>query len=504
MEIPSPRAPQCSHALSLPMPFQGLIMPGRILPLLVSLLSVSHAAGASRPNVVIILADDLGWGSVGCYGADPNLVRTPHIDRLAKEGRRFTDGNTPSSVCSPTRYALMTGRYCWRTSLKYEVLGVTSPLHIEPTRMTIASLLKSQGYRTGVIGKWHLGYQSDKTDYTRPLRPGPQDVGFEYQFCLPSNHGDSTGIFVEGETVAGLRSATLSPGKYIGWKGGKQMGLDAPQRVDEEVMPTLTDKAVAWLNQQKPDQPFFLYYAPVAVHNPITPSSQTKGTSGAGAYGDFIHDLDRSVGAVLAALDERGLAQNTLVLFTADNGGEVNGEPQQAAQAAGLRQMGPFKGDKHTVWEGGFRVPYLVRWPGRVPAGTVCDDMVSLADTLATIAAIVGVDLPPAEQGAEDSFNVLPAWLGEPHAAPLRPSMIVHSADGVFAIRRGEWKWIEGVSAKPKPPVARKDEFHAQLYNLASDVAESRDLQAAQANVAADLKQLLDQHRQQGHSRDGK
>jgi len=464
------------------------------------------AAGAkpagAKPNIVIILADDLGWGSVGCYGADPKLVRTPNIDRLAQEGRRFTDANTASSVCSPTRYALLTGRCCWRTSLKYEVLNVNAPLHIEPTRPTIASMLKQLGYRTAVVGKWHLGYQSEKTDYTQPLRPGPQDVGFDYQFAVPSNHGDATGVFIEGERVAGLRSTTLSPGKYKNRMGRNQLGLDAPQRVDEDVMPTLTDKAAAWLRQQEPGKPFFLYYAPVSVHNPITPSAKTRGSSPAGAYGDWIHELDHSVGAVLAALDEKGLAKDTLVLFTSDNGGEFFGEEQAAAQAAGLKPMGPFKGDKHTVWEGGFRVPYIVRWPGRVPADTVCDEMISLTDTFATIAAFVGVPLPPVKDAAEDSFNVLPAWLGQKHKSPLRPHMIVHSADGVFAVRRGPWKWIEGKSSKPKPPEARRDEFHPQLYHLGSDIGEAVDVQDSNPAVVAELNALLNRCRERGYSRE--
>ena len=463
----------------------------------------SAADSSNRPNVVIILADDLGWGSVGCYGADAKLVRTPHIDRLAKEGRRFTDANTPSSVCSPTRYALLTGRYCWRTSLKYEVLNVSAPLHIEPTRPTIASVAKSLGYRTAIVGKWHLGYQNERTDYTKPLRPGAQDVGFDYQFAVPSNHGDATGVFVEGDRVVGLRSTELFPNKYKNWRGKKQYGLDAPQRVDDQVMPTLTEKAVAWIKLQQPGQPFLLYYTPVAVHNPITPSAKALGSSGAGKYGDFIHELDVSVGAVLDTLDEKGLAKDTLVLFTADNGGEINGQDQGAAQAAGLKQMGPFKGDKHTVWEGGFRVPYLVRWPGHVPAGTVCDEMLSLTDKFATLSALWGVPLPDKSIAAEDSFNMLPAWLGKKSEQPLRPQMIVHSADGVFAIRRGPWKWIEGVSAKPAPPAVRKDEFHQQLYNLKDDVSETKDLQSpANAAVVQQLMTLLNRCKEQGYSRE--
>jgi arylsulfatase A-like enzyme len=470
-------------------------------------LAMSRPAASTKPvgikpNIVIILADDLGWGSVGCYGAEPKLVRTPNIDRLAQEGRRFTDANTASSVCSPTRYALLTGRYCWRTSLKYEVLNIGSPLHIEPTRPTIASMLKKVGYRTAIVGKWHLGYQSQKTDYTKPLRPGPQDVGFDYQFAVPSNHGDATGVFVEGDRVVGLRSETLSPAKYENWRGAKQLGLDAPQRVDEEVMPTLTEKAVAWLKQQEPGRPFFLYYAPVSVHNPVTPSAKTKGTSHAGTYGDWIHELDRSVGAVLAALDEKGLTKDTLVLFTSDNGGELFGQEQAVAQAAGLKPMGPFKGDKHTVWEGGFRVPYIVRWPGHVPPSTVCDEMINLTDTFATIATLVGVAIPPASEAAGDSFSVLPAWLGEKHKSPLRPYMIVHSADGVFAIRKGPWKWIEGKPAKPKPPQARRDEFRPQLYHLGNDIGETADVQESNPTVVAELIAHLNRCREQGYSRE--
>jgi len=453
------------------------------------------------PNIVLILADDFGYGSANCYGAPETLIRTPNLNRLAREGIRFTDASTPASVCSPTRYTLLTGRYCWRTSLKYEVLNVRAPLHIEPTRPTIASMLKGLGYRTAIVGKWHLGYQSEKTDYTKPLRPGPQDIGFDYQFAVPSNHGDVTGVYVEGDRVAGLRSATLYPGKYKNWKGKPQMGLDAPQRVDVDVMPTLTAKAVAWLKQQTPDTPFFLYYAPVAVHNPVTPSAKTRGTSRVGPYGDWIHELDASVGAVLATLDEQGLADNTLVLFTSDNGGERFGDDQTAAQKAGLKPMGPLKGDKHTIWEGGFRVPYIVRWPGRVPAGAVCNEMVSLADTFATVAALVGAPMPPAAQGAEDSFNVLPAWLGQQHDSPLRPHMVLHSADGVFAIRQGPWKWIEGKPAKPKPPKARSDEFHPQLYNLANDLGETEDVGEANPAVATELQALLDRCRDAGQTR---
>jgi arylsulfatase A-like enzyme len=258
------------------------------------------------------------------------------------------------------------------------VLNVYSPLHIEPTRPTLASILKTQGYRTAVVGKWHLGYQSQKTDYTQPLRPGPQDLGFDYQFAVPSNHGDATGVFVEGERVAGLQSATLSPDKYKNWRGVRQLGLDAPQRVNDDVMPTLTQKAVAWLKQQERGKPFFLYYTPVSVHNPVTPSDKTRGTSKAGPYGDWIHELDRSV-ALLAAADEKPDRRHARAVLRQRQEFFGSRPPHNRR----LRRMGPFKAIS-TPSGRRFRVPYIVRWPGHCH-GYVCDGRSVLTDTFATV-----------------------------------------------------------------------------------------------------------------------
>jgi arylsulfatase A-like enzyme len=490
------------------------------------------AAPPAKPNIVVILADDYGYGSAGCYGADGKLVRTPHIDRLAREGRRFTDANTTSSVCSPTRYSLLTGRYCWRTSLTHEVLGTFSPLHIETTRLNMASLLKARGYRTAAVGKWHLGYGTAdgtpkwRTDYTAELTPGPLDIGFDYHFGVPSNHGDLTGVFVENRFVYGLRSGKIPPGMKLNVpdsddfkatytkedtesKRTDPMDIDAPRRVNDRVMPVLTDKVVHWLEQQKAGTPFFLYYTPVTVHSPVTPEKDLAGQSAAGLYGDWIHELDRSVGRVLDTLDKQGLAKDTLVIFTSDNGGVK--EPknvdsyQTQALNAGLAVNGLWRGGKHHIWEGGFRVPFVVRWPGQVPPGTVCTEMVSLADLLATTAAIVGDQLPPASSAAEDSYNILPAILGKTVGRPLRPDMIVHSADGVFAIRQGPWKWIEGVPVEDIKPGARKaraEEYRAQLYNLVDDPAETKDVSLQHPEVAQRLEALLDRYRDGGFSRE--
>ncbi len=487
------------------------------------------------PNIVVILSDDYGYGSAGCYGANPALVKTPNIDRIATEGRRFTDANTTSSVCSPTRYSLITGRYCWRTSLKHEVLSTFAPLHIETTRLNMASLLKRHGYSTAAVGKWHLGYGTAddspkwRPDYSAELSPGPLDIGFDYHFGVPSNHGDLTGVFVENRFVYGLRSGkipanmkiagpvpdsddfkkTYDPEDTEGGRGaGKILELDAPRRRNERVMKTLTDKVTTWMQQQPKDKPFFVYFTPVAVHNPVTPDTDLAGKSGAGLYGDWIHELDRSVGRVLDTLDQMGVAKDTLVIFSSDNGGVFKPENekllQTAAFKAGLRVNAGLRGGKHDVWEGGFKVPFIVRWPGHAQAGTVSKEMVSLADILATTAAIVGEELPAASKAAEDSRNILPAILGDP-AKPIRDDMIVHSSDGVFAIRKGPWKWIEGVPVDEIKPGARKahaDQFREQLYNTQEDPAETKDVGAQHPEIVKELRALLVRYRNGGYSRE--
>ena len=478
-----------------------IIIPLCSILLLVSLFSTSGAA--DRPNIVIVLADDLGYGSLNSYGADEALIRTPHIDRLAKAGRRFTDANTPSSVCSPTRYGLLTGRYDWRTDQKHGVLGTTDPLHIETSRSTIASLLKSVGYRTAAIGKWHLGYGPKRADFTKPLTPGPLDLGFDYHFAVPQNHGDASGVYVRNREVVGLRSARpISVGKSP--YGRNYMGIDAPQRVDVNVMDELTTEAIGWLEQQRDDTPFFLYFAPVAIHFPYTPSDKTKGKSGCGLNGDWIHELDLSVGRILDTLDRMDVTGNTLVIFTSDNGGVLitdGDRPEAVAYRAGLRCNGTWRGRKHSIYEGGFRVPFLVRWPGRVQAGTACDETLNLVDMYATIAAAIDKPLPADEAVAEDSFNMLPAMLGDSSAKPLRPSMILHSPNGNFAVRQGPWKYIEGQASPALKKVSRRDEVVPQLYNLEDDPGEENNLLSKHPDIAKQMTDLLNKQRSTGRSR---
>lgn len=469
------------------------------------LVSTAQAAQENdKPNIVIILADDLGHGSLNSYGADEVHIRTPNIDQLAKDGRRFTDANTPSSVCSPTRYGLLTGRYDWRTDQKHGVVNTTDPLHIKTSRPTIATLLKSAGYQTAAIGKWHLGYGTGKADFTKPLSPGPLDLGFDYHFAVPQNHGDASGVYVRNTKVVGLRSNKLIPvGKSP--YGRAYYGFDAPQRVDENVMDELTTDAIHWLDQQQADTPFFLYFAPVAIHFPYTPSSKTKGKSGSGLYGDWIHELDLSIGRILDKLDRMKATDNTLVIFTSDNGGVQMTEgdrPEAVAYRAGLKCNANWRGRKHSIYEGGFRVPFIARWPGHVPAATVCDETLSLVDMFATIGALLDQPALSKEEAGEDSFNVLPALLGDSISKPIRSSMIVHSPNGNFAIRSGAWKYIEGkASPTLKKKIPRRDELVTALYNLQDDPSEQKNLLSERPEVVKRLAGQLEKQRNSGRSR---
>lgn len=461
------------------------------------------SGGALRPpNIVLVLADDLGWGSVGSYGADPALVRTPSIDRIAAEGVLFLDASTPSSICSPTRYSLLAGRYAWRTRLQSGALGIDSPLLLDAERPTLASVLQRRGYRTAMIGKWHLGYgDAERVDYTAKLAPGPLELGFDHQFAVPSNHGDITGVFVEDHGVYGLRSGRLTRRAKMpkNFQGRRYLGLDAPQRVDATVMETLTEKAVSWIEDQEEETPFFLLFSLVAVHRPITPSATSAGTSAAGPYGDWIHDVDLALERILDALDRLDFAEETLLLFTSDNGGVVGENRKLEASRAsreGLAINGAFRGGKRSIYEGGFRVPLVARWPGAIPAGSVRGEMVGLVDLFATLAEAAGAAVPVGE--AEDSVSFLPVMLGQPGARQPRGSMIVHAGDGNFAVRWGRWKWIEG---RPDPKRSKRayprleDEHRSQLFDLLADPGEAQDLSARYPDVVTLMRRLLARYR---------
>ncbi len=470
------------------------------------------AASTNAPNIVCILADDFGWGSLGCYGA--TQVKTPNLDRLAAQGRRFTDAYAPGSVCSPTRYGLLTGRYYWRTSVKDgKVLPFHWPLHIETNRLTVASICKQAGYKTAAFGKWHLGMTTEKiVDWAKPLKPGPLEVGFDYFFGMAANLGSGPHSFIENHEVTGH-----IPGESIQVAGGSRegettSGIKDPWR-PERVMETLTAKLTGWIETNR-DRRFFVYFAPNAVHEPIVPNTRFSG-SPCGKYGDFIQELDDSVGRVMAKLDQLKLADHTLVIFTSDNGGVVNpGNPNAtAAIKAGLAINGPLRGGKHSEWEGGFREPFIARWPGKIPAGTVSAQVICLTDLAATFSGLLGVPLPKGQ--AEDSFDVWRAFT-EPAPGPaVRDHVILQAADATYAVRSADWKWIERSGApdfdtqrnKRKTEQAAKKKRSAvkpdELFNLKEDPAEANNVLSANQKRVDQLKKFLQQARDVGVTRPG-
>jgi arylsulfatase A len=464
-----------------------------------------HAAEADKkPNIIVILADDFGFGSVNCYGGKG--LKTPNLDRLAKEGRMFRNAYATGSVCSPTRYALMTGRYFWRTSVKDGmVLPGNGPLHIETNRTTLASIAKNAGYKTAAVGKWHLGLGTNKqVDWSAPLSPGPRAVGFDYFFGLPANIGNPPPIYVENETMlereGGVPDETQEKPKT------KKDFAASAKPSEEAVMPALVKKCVQWIDDNK-SQPFFLYFAPTAVHEPIAPTPDFKG-SPFGRYGDFIHELDWSVGQILEALDKNKLFENTLVIFTGDNGGVAREQNPNAGAAmkAGLKINGILRGGKHDIWEGGFREPFLVRWPGKVPANTTCADIVSMTDMVATLAGVLKTKIPAGN--AEDSFDVSNSLFAKGKAA--RDFIILQDASANYAIRQGDWKLIErenapklearGAKGERRAAQSKGAPTHDELFNLTEDPGETKDVASKHPNIVNRLRKQLTKTREQGFS----
>jgi arylsulfatase A len=470
-----------------------------------SLASVSAQKVPSSPNIVFIMADDLGYGSLNSYGAEKSLIRTPHIDRIAEKGMLFTNANTPASICTPTRYGFLTGRYPWRSSLKY---GVTNPLGAllpEPDRMTIADWLKERGYQTAVVGKWHLGYGKEPLDYTKSMSPGPLDLGFDYHFGVPQNHGDMLGVYVENDKIYGLRSDKVHPYSRT-FYGSQYLGYDAPQRTNKDVTDDLADKSIEWIRKQTKDTPFFLYFAPVAVHHPITPSDYMRAMSDAGPYGDFIQDLDRSVGRIIETLEYMNLMENTLIIFTSDNGGEIPGNKPEAPEITavnyGLKINGDLRGDKHTIYQGGSNVPFVVSWPGVVKSGTESNALVNLLDMFATVCEITDGKLPVSKEIAPDSYSFLDVLTGK-KSTSKRTEMVTADANGMHALRMGDWKYIDNTPPEGMPD-NRANQLRSvqpQLYNLADDPSESNNLIDVNTKKAEEMKKELNRVRNATHTR---
>ncbi len=481
-----------------------MMTPKRLIAIAVAFIALASARSfaADKPNVVFILADDIGYGDFGCYGA--TKVKTPNVDALAGHGLRFTDAHAPSAVCTPTRYALMTGEYAFRHKAGANILPGDAPLSIAAGTLTVPALMKQAGYRTAAIGKWHLGLgdASGQQDWNGEIEPGPLEVGFDECFIIPATGDRTPCVFVENHRVFNLDPGDpitvdykdAKPGHSnevggIGRIGSMKGGAKAIWK-DQEIGDTLTKRAVSFIEQNK-SRPFFLYLATHEIHVPRMPAARFRGTSQAGVRGDDVQEFDADVGEVMSALDRSGLTQNTLLIVTSDNGGVLDhGDSVErdgdVTSNNGHAFNGPLRGTKGTPYEGGTREPFIARWPGHIKPG-VSDEMVCLVDTLATMSALMGESLP--KDAGPDSFDILPALLGEKLDRPIRDHLIEHSRR--MGLRQGPWKLIIDPQQKQA----------AELYNLATDIGETKDLSQENPEKTKELTAIYQRVRESGRSR---
>lgn len=502
----------------------------------VASLGISRSVGAmddsagsgKHTNVIFILADDIGYGDFGCYGA--TKVKTPNVDRFASQGLRFTDAHSMASVCTPSRYAFLTGEYAFRKKGTGIASGIEGLL-IEPGRTTVPSLMKHAGYTTGVVGKWHLGLGVKPTDYNGEIKPGPLEIGFDYAWLVPATGDRVPCVWVENHRVVNLDPADPIALDYSVRRGapesfvngvpriGRQTGGKTALWKDDEMSFVIAQKSCAFIEQNK-DKPFFLYMATHNIHVPRVPNQKFKGKSDCGVRGDTIVEFDWTVGQVLDTLDRLKLSENTLVIVTSDNGGVLDDNGPDKVHGIGDPDAtnghmcnGILRGVKGSVWEGGTRLPFISRWPGRIKPG-VSDALVCQVDMLASFAALTGQKLADAD--GPDSFNVLPALLGEKTEQPCREYLVEQNNDGsALALRKGTWKYVPGHAggkaarrkkAQPEKPVeavADRDlpPVSGQLYNLADDLCETKDIASGNARLLGELAGKLEQIRSSGRSR---
>ncbi len=478
----------------------------------------------NTPNIVYILADDLGYGDVSAYNTE-GAIATPNIDKLAAEGMRFTDAHSPSSVCTPTRYALLTGRYPWRSRLPKGVLRGYSRTLIENDRPTVASLLKSHGYQTAVVGKWHLGVDwvvnkghenllntegygisaemnPDDIDFTKNPTQGPKTIGFDYSYILPASLDMPPYCYLENQKLTELPTAYTDGNKletgYTGpfWRAGKM----SPSFNFYEVLPTFIEKAANFLKKQSKSKPFFLYLPLAAPHTPWVPKKEYSGKSKAGEYGDFVQQVDAAIGQIMHTLDSMGLSDNTIVMFASDNGPYWR---EDFVKKFNHKAAGDFRGMKGDAFEGGHRIPFIVRWKGKVKAGTVSNATTTLANLLATCADILGNK--EAKYKVEDSYSILPVLLGKAKQVPNQTAVVHSSSLGFYVIRKGDWKLIEGLGSGgftvPREIQPTAGEPTGQLYNLAIDKHEDHDVYAKYPEKVKELKATLEEIKQKKNTR---
>ena len=479
-------------------------------------------ASAGKPDIVYILADDLGYGDAGCLNPD-SKIPTPNLDRLTSQGVLFTDAHAGSSVCTPTRYGILTGRYCWRSRLRSGVLGPWGETLIAPDRLTVASLLSRHGYATACIGKWHLGWKwptKDGTapksgpdrlsnvDFTKPIAEGPTTRGFDTYFGtdLPNY---PPYCYIENDRTVGIPSIASRP-------EFNRPGPMLPGWQWVNIMPDLTRRAVQYIEESakaSPRKSFFLYFPLTAPHYPVVPAPEFRGKSKAGEYGDFVVQVDWTVGRVMNALERAGVADNTLVVFTSDNGPEITGEVKPGAydriQLYRHYSMGGLRGCKRDAWEGGHRVPFIARWPGKIPRGATSGETICHVDLMATVAALLDTRLP--DNAAEDSYNILPALLGRQLDKPIREATVHHAASGHLAIRQGDWVFIDFPTGdcNKEPEWFKKERGYqphnqpGELYDLRQDLSERRNLNAERPDEVRELKELLEKYKREGRSTPG-
>ncbi len=498
----------------------------RLLALLCLNFVAVAASAADKPNIIFILCDDLGYGDVKCLNPEGKIA-TPHMDRLAKEGMTFTDAHSGSSVCTPTRYGVMTGRYAWRSKLQSSVLGGLSPRLIEQGRMTVASMLKEQGYSTHCVGKWHLGMdwvrkgevtelgiesegQVNNVDYTQPITNGPTSVGFDTYFGISASLDMVPYCFIENDRVPATPTETMK--LAMNGSGGKMSftreGPGSPGFRGEDVLPSLTKRALKIIDEKsagaKKGAPFFIYMPLNSPHTPILPSEKWQGKSGISLYADFVMETDDAIGQVMRATEAAGIAKDTLIIVTSDNGCSPQANfPDLIAK--GHNPSGVMRGHKADIFDGGHRVPFIARWPAKVKGGQTTGQLTCLTDFTATAAEIVGAKLP--ENAAEDSFSFLPVLLGESGKA-TRQSIIHHSINGSFALREGAWKLElcagSGGWSDPRPgSPGEKGLPNTQLYNLENDIGEKTNVQDKNPEIVARMTAQLEKIVHDGRSTPG-
>jgi arylsulfatase A-like enzyme len=508
-----------------------------LLPLAIP--TTQGAEQPSKPNILLILADDIGYADLSCTGA--KHVSTPALDQLAAQGIRFTNAHSPASTCTPTRRALLTGTYSWRQRPGSSIAPGDAPLSIPPGTTTLPSLLKQAGYHTGIVGKWHLGLgPAEGPDWNNEIKPGPLEIGFDQSFIMAATGDRVPTVYVKDHRIVGLDPKDPISVSYKEKVGTEPTGRENPEAlklkhthghdftivngigrigwmtggksarwVDEEMADTFTRQGVEFI-EKNANTPFFLYFATHNIHVPRVPHPRWKGSSPAGTRGDAIHELDASVAQLLKTLDRLNLAENTLVLFTSDNGGVMDDGYEDVGKFD-YTPNAPLRGYKGSLWEGGHRVPFIARWPGKIVPGSVSDTLIAHLDLPATMASLTGTTIPAGQ--CTDSFNLLPALLGKSVPQPLRPHFVAHNGgvQGPFSLQVGPWKYIENTppdriadtrEKNPSPKAAQNpQQKRPALFNLAEDLSEQKNLADQNPEKLKEMRDLLARLRENSNSR---